>query len=91
MEVCPNKEILKPQIAIFREVHPDIAARLEKATGIKSTYKVSEMQFNGTHNGMAKDKSLRSANGMFGKVQLSVVDNNGASKVCGIPLNVGQT
>jgi catalase len=48
MEVCPNKEILKRQIAIFREVHPDIATRLEKATGIKSDYKVSEMQFNDT-------------------------------------------
>jgi catalase len=84
MEVCPNNEILKRQIAIFREVHPDIATCLERATGIKSDYKVSEMQFNGTHNGMTKDKSLRSANGMSSKAQSSVVGNNGASKVRGI-------
>jgi hypothetical protein len=44
------------------------------------------MQFNGTHNGMAKDKSLRSANGMSGKAQPLVVDNNDASKVRGILL-----
>ncbi len=80
MEVCPNKEILKRQIAIFREVSDDIATRLEKATGIKSDYKVSEMRFNGTHNGMAKDPSLRAANGMKGSVSLSVTDNNGAPK-----------
>lgn len=66
------------------EVHPDIATCLERATGIKSDYKVSEMQFNGTHNGMTKDKSLRSANGMSSKAQSSVVGNNGASKVRGI-------
>lgn len=81
MEVCPNKEILKRQIAIFREVHPDIATRLEKATGIKSDYSVATMQFNGTHNGMAKDSKLRNANGMSGKVSLSVTDNNGEPKV----------
>jgi catalase len=86
MEVCPNKEVLKRQIAIPREVHPDIATRLGKANDIESGYKVSEMQFNGTHNGMAKDKSLRSANGMSGKAQPLVVDNNDASKVRGILL-----
>ena len=80
MEVCPNKEILKRQIAIFREVHPDIATRLEKATGITSEYSVETMTFNGSHNGMAKDKSLRIANGMSGKVMLAIPDNNGAPK-----------
>jgi catalase len=88
MEVCSNKEILKRQIAIFREVHPNIATCLERPTGIKSDYKVSEMQVNGTHNGMAKDKSLRSANGMSGKAQPSVVGNNGAPNSWNFPLNV---
>jgi catalase len=87
MEVCPNKEILKRQIAIFREVHPDIATRLEKATGIKSDYKVSEMQFNGTHNGMAKDKSLRSTNGMSSKAQHSVVGKQWCPKFVEFPLD----
>jgi catalase len=80
MEVCPNKEILKRQIAIFRQVHPDIATRLEKATGIKGYDGLADMQFNGTHNGMASDPKLRAANGMSGKASLSVVDNNGAPK-----------
>lgn len=80
MEVCPNKEILKRQIAIFREVHPDIATRLEKATGIKGYDGIANMQFNGTHNGMAADRKLRGANGMADQVSLSVVDNNGAPK-----------
>lgn len=34
MEVCKEKEFLKRQITIFREVDPEIATRLEKATGI---------------------------------------------------------
>ena len=78
MEVCPNKEILKRQIAIFREVHPAIATRLEKATGIKGYEGIANMRFNGTHNGMTKDPSMRNANGMAGKVGSSVTDNNGA-------------
>jgi len=78
MEVCPNKEILKRQIAIFREVDDDIATRLEKATGIKSEYRVKDMTFNGTHNGMTEDSSKMTANGMGGKNALTKVDNNGA-------------
>jgi catalase len=84
MEAYLNKEILKRQIAIFREVHPNITTRLEKATGIKSDYKVSEIRFNGTNNEMVKDKGLRSANGTSGKAQPSVVDNNDPPKVRGI-------
>lgn len=78
MECCANKEILKRQIAIFREVHPDIATRLEKSTGVKGYEGIANMRFNGTHNGMAKDSSLRAANGM--KDQASSRDNNGAPK-----------
>ena len=57
MEVCPNKEILKRQIAIFREVDEDIAARLEKATGIKGYPGIADMSFNGTHNAMKSGKT----------------------------------
>lgn len=78
MDVCPNKEIIKRQIAIFREVDPDIAARLEKSTGVKGYDSITEMRFNGTHNGMAKDQKNRFANGIVGSVSASTVDNNGA-------------
>jgi catalase len=78
MEVCAHKEILKRRIAIFREVHPDIATRLDKATGIKGYDGIANMQFNGTHNGMAADRQLRAANGMTEKAPLSLADNNGA-------------
>ena len=64
MEVCKDKEILKRQIAIFRMVSDDIASRLEKATGIKGYPDIYNMKFNGTHNGMTKDASIRNANGM---------------------------
>ncbi len=75
---CSEKEIIKRQIGIFREVSEDLAARLEKATGIQGYPGISEMRFNGTHNGMAKDQSLRIANGMSDKVGVSVTKNNGA-------------
>ncbi|KAA6409173.1 MAG: catalase [Lasallia pustulata] len=78
MSTCRDKEIIKRQIAIFREVSDDIAKRLEKATGIQGYPGIAEMRFNGTHNGFAKDKSIRAANGMVSKVGLSVADNNGA-------------
>src|SRR5271156_591399 len=78
MEVCPNKEILKRQIAIFREVSPDIATRLEKATGIKGYDGIANMKFNGSHNGMTKDPSYRNANQMSGKISHGATDNNGA-------------
>jgi catalase len=64
MANCSDKEIIKRQIGIFREVSEDLASRLEKATGVKGYPGISELRFNGTHNGMAKDVSLRAANGM---------------------------
>jgi catalase len=36
MANCRDKEIIKRQIAIFREVSEDLASRLEKATGVNS-------------------------------------------------------
>lgn len=78
MEVCKDQEILKRQIAIFREVDDDIAVRLEKATGIKGYDGIANLQFNGTHNGMAKDASLRAANGIETNKGKSISDNNGA-------------
>ncbi|KAK3377567.1 catalase-like domain-containing protein [Podospora didyma] len=64
MAVCREKEFIRRQIAIFREVDPDIAVRLEKATGIQGYDGIAEMRFNGTHNGMTRDPKLRFANGM---------------------------
>jgi catalase len=52
MSTCREKEIIKRQIAIFREVSDDIATRLEKATGIKGYEGISGLLFNGSHNGM---------------------------------------
>jgi len=78
MSTCTDKEIIKRQIGIFREVSEDLASRLEKATGVKGYPGISGLRFNGTHNGMAKDKSLRAANGMTIEVGFSATDNNGA-------------
>jgi catalase len=64
MAACKEDEPLKRQIAIFREVDPEIATRLEKATGVKGYDGIANMHFNGTHNGMAKDAKLRAANGV---------------------------
>ncbi|WPH03259.1 peroxisomal catalase-like protein [Acrodontium crateriforme] len=64
MANCQKEEIIKRQIAIFREVSPDLAARLEKATGVKGYAGISDMKFNGTHNGMSKDRAVRNANGI---------------------------
>ena len=47
MSNCKSEEIIKRQIAIFREVSDDLATRLEKATNIKSPYRVADMSFNG--------------------------------------------
>ncbi|WRT67485.1 uncharacterized protein IL334_004457 [Kwoniella shivajii] len=76
MSRCSDKEILKRQIAIFREVSPDIAEGLEKATGIKGYEGITNMGFNGTHNGMA-DKKIP-ANGMT--MDSEVVFDNGAPR-----------
>lgn len=67
MANCKKQEILKRQIAIFSEVSKDISARLEKATGVKGYDGIAGLRFNGTHNGMAADQNLRSANGMQGE------------------------
>lgn len=75
MELCSDKEILKRQIAIFREVSEDLASRLEKATGIKGYDGIANLSFNGTHNGMG-GKGNKPANGM--KRDASLCDNNGA-------------
>jgi len=78
MEVCSNKEILKRQIAIFREVSDDIAQRLEKATGIKGYDGIKNLKFNGSHNGMSDDPSIRIANGGGDEHGTSVPSQNGA-------------
>lgn len=78
MEVCKDKEILKRQIAIFRMVSPEIGERLEKATGIKGHDDITNMKFNGTHNGFAKDPSVANANSMKTTAAYNNRDNNGA-------------
>ncbi|KAI1122010.1 catalase-like domain-containing protein [Nemania abortiva] len=64
MSLCKDEEILKRQIAIFREVDADIAARLEKATRIRGYDGIANLAFNGTHNGMASSTKTRYANGV---------------------------
>jgi catalase len=66
MSTVSNKEIIKRQIAIFREVSEDIASRLEKATGVEGYPGIANLRFNGTHNGMAKSQDNKVANGMTG-------------------------
>lgn len=78
MENCSDKEIIKRQIGIFREVSEDLASRLEKATGVKGYDGISGLRFNGTHNGMAKDPKFRAANGHENLVSTSACDSNGA-------------
>lgn len=63
MSTCSEKEIIRRQIGIFREVSDDLATRLETATGIKGHPGISELTFNGCHNGLAKNDFLRAANG----------------------------
>jgi len=75
MANCHKEEIIKRQIAIFREVSNDLATRLEKATGVKGYDGISGLRFNGTHNGMAKDASVRTANGL--EVTSSTGNNGG--------------
>ncbi|KAI1324672.1 catalase-domain-containing protein [Xylariaceae sp. FL0255] len=78
MELCQDKEVLKRQIAIFREVDEDIATRLEKATGVKGYDGIANLVFNGTHNGMAKDAKKRFANGIAPTANLNTTAPNGA-------------
>lgn len=75
MSRCRDKEIIKRQIAIFYEVSKDLAARLEKATGVKGYPGIAKLCFNGSHNGMAADRSNRNANG---QTNVTIVANNGA-------------
>lgn len=73
MKNCHIEEAIKRQIAIFREVSPEIGSRLEKALGIKGYDGVANLTFNGSHNGFAKKIP---ANGL--KETDDVVFNNGA-------------
>ncbi|KAE9365880.1 catalase-domain-containing protein [Stipitochalara longipes BDJ] len=75
MENCTDKEIIRRQIAIFREVSEDIASRLEKATGVKGYDGIAGLSFNGTHNGMRRG-GKGNANGM--KNAVSRCESNGA-------------
>jgi catalase len=79
MANCKDKEIIKRQIGIFREVSDDLATRLEKATGVQGYPGISSLRFNGTHNGMAKDASFKIANGMSKKMGGNT-DNNGGPR-----------
>jgi catalase len=63
MSTCTDDETIKRVISIFREVSDDIATRMEKATGIKGYDGISNLQFNGSHNGMTKDATKGAANG----------------------------
>jgi len=78
METCRNKDAIKREIAIMRHVSKDMAARVEKATGIQGYEDITEMNFNGTHNGMAKDPKNRPANFSTDGVAFSGGHNNGA-------------
>ena len=62
MANCQSEEIIKRQIAIFREVSEDLATRLEKATGVKGYDGIKNLKFNGTYNGMADKDDLYAAN-----------------------------
>lgn len=77
MANCKKEDAIKRQIAIFREVSEDIASRLEKATGIKGYPGIADLNFSGTHNGMARSKENRTANHIKG-VSLSHNETNGA-------------
>ena len=76
MEMCKDQEILKRQIAIFREVSDDVASRIEKATGIKGYKGIKDMKFNGSHNGM--NGEVRRANGIGKTAGWNVGNMNGA-------------
>ncbi|KAL9045643.1 MAG: hypothetical protein Q9214_001345 [Letrouitia sp. 1 TL-2023] len=78
MANCKKEDAIKRMIAIFREVSPDLANRMEKATGVKGYDGIAHLRFNGTHNGMAAKDDLKIANGMTGKVGTSAKPNNGA-------------
>jgi len=70
-----KEEIVKRMIGIFREVSEDMASRMEKATGVKGYAGIANLSFNGSHNGMAKDKKYAAANG---QTDLTSLGNQGA-------------
>ncbi|VUC24756.1 unnamed protein product [Clonostachys rosea] len=61
LSLCKKEEIIKRQIAIFREVDPEIAERLEKELGIKGYDGIADLEFNGSHNGMPKRSGVNGA------------------------------
>ncbi|MCJ1334391.1 hypothetical protein MMC10_011100 [Thelotrema lepadinum] len=69
MANCTEDEPIKRMIGIFREVSPDIATRLEKATGKKGYPGIKDLRFNGSHNGMAAKPDNHVANGMKTRTQ----------------------
>ena len=83
MENCHGEEIIKRQIAIFREVSNDIATRLEKATGVKGYDGIANLRFNGTHNGMAAKEDVAIANGMNDSMSVSKHENKNGAPVKG--------
>ncbi|PNS18048.1 Catalase-1 isoform B [Sphaceloma murrayae] len=78
MSTVQDKDIIKKQIAIFREVSEDLASRLEKATEVKGYPGIAELSFNGSHNGFAKDMKKKFANGNASNIGASHHKNNGA-------------
>ncbi|ESU11694.1 hypothetical protein FGSG_05695 [Fusarium graminearum PH-1] len=76
MKLCKQEEPLKRQIAIFREVDPEIADRLEKSTGIKGYDGIADMKFNGSHNCMNGEMKL--ANDIIANKGKSATARNGA-------------
>lgn len=73
MSTCKRKEIIARQIAIFRQVSPDLGARLEKATNVRGYGSIEGMSFNGTHNGFGVKRGANSL-----RQDAEVVFNNGA-------------
>lgn len=80
MALCKDEEILKRQIAIFREVDSDLAKRIEKATGIKGYDGIANLKFIGTHNGMTQDPEKKHANGIDVSSCAAVVENGAPRK-----------
>jgi catalase len=76
MKLCKQEEPLKRQIAIFREVDPEIAERLEKSVGIKGYDGIANMKFNGSHNAMNGEVQL--ANDIIANKGKSATARNGA-------------
>jgi catalase len=78
MALCREKEFMRRQITIFWGVDPDIATRLEKATGAKGYDGIAGLGFDDTHNGMAFNSRLRNANGISVDEGSSRAESNGA-------------